>query len=217
MPTVLSTKKLSKPQKQLLLNSGIGLVEYNAISIQFSDFKIDPEPLENAIITSQNSAKAILAKKIRIKNCFCVGEKTASLLQNHQSKISEVAIYGKDLAKVITEKYADKNFTFFCGNKRREEIPSILKKKNVELKEIEVYKTEINQKQFYQEFDGILFFSPSGIQSFITKNEIKNSFAFCIGETTASEAKKHTENIIVATKPSIENVIVQVVKKFRQL
>lgn len=215
MPTVLSTKKLSKPQKQLLQNSGIDLVEYNSISIQFNDFDPGQEPIDNAIITSKNSANAIIYRKIQIKNCFCVGEKTASLLQKQQYKIQETADYGRDLAEVISEKYRDESFTFFCGNKRREELPSILIEKNVRFREVEVYKTEINRKQFDREFEGVLFLSPSGIQSFTSKNEIKNSIAFCIGETTASEAKKYTNNIIIATKPSIENVIVQVVKKFR--
>ncbi len=215
MPTVLSTKKLTTSQKQLLLNSGIGLVEYNSISIQFNDFDPGQESIDNAIITSKNSANAIIDRNIQIKNCFCVGEKTAFLLQKHQYKIQETADYGMYLAEVISEKYRDENFTFFCGNKRREELPSILKEKNVRFKEVEVYKTEINRKHFDREFEGVLFLSPSGIQSFTSKNEIKNSIAFCIGETTASEAKKYTNNIIIATKPSIENVIVQVVKKFR--
>lgn len=215
MPRVLSTKKLSKPQKQLLLNSGIALVEYDAISILFNDFYPGQEFIENAIITSKNSAEAIIKHNIKIGNCFCVGEMTVSLLQSYQYNIIETADYGKNLAEVISDKYKDENFTFFCGNKRREELPFILKKNNVRFKEVEVYRTEINQKHFNGEFDGILFFSPSGIQSFTERNQISNSIAFCIGDTTASEAKKHTSNIIIATKPSIENVIVQVVKKFR--
>jgi len=90
-----------------------------------------------------------------------------------------------------------------------------LKKKKIKFQEIEVYKTSLNPKPFSQEFDGILFFSPSAVQSFTAENELKNSTIFCIGKTTASEAKKHSNNIITATKPSIENVIVQVVKYFK--
>lgn len=153
MPTVLSTKKLSKPQKQLLLNSGIGLVEYDSITIQFADFYSGQDPIENAIITSKNSAIAVINRKILIQNCFCVGEKTASLLQKHHYNIQETANYGKELAEVISQKYRDKNFTFFCGNQRREELPSILRDENVIFQEIEVYQTVINQKQFDREFE----------------------------------------------------------------
>ena len=91
-----------------------------------------------------------------------------------------------------------------------------MNKKTIGFKEITVYKTELNIQEFQQEFDGILFFSPSAVKSFTSKNTIGDSTAFCIGETTAAEAKKHTKNMQIATKPSIENVIVQVVKTLKK-
>ncbi|CAM4201521.1 uroporphyrinogen-III synthase [Gillisia limnaea] len=213
MPTVLSTKILEPHQKQLLLNAGMSLVEYNAIKIEFKDFDPGKKFIKNAIITSKNTAKAILRKNLIIENCFCVGEKTAAFLKEKKYNITEIADYGTALATIITKNYSDENFSFFCGDKRREELPSILKENTINVEEIQVYKTTLNPKKFQQEFDGVLFFSPSGVKSFFSKNKIKNSTAFCIGTTTASEARKFTENIVIATKPSIENVIVQVVKK----
>jgi uroporphyrinogen-III synthase len=215
MASVLSTKKLSLSQKQLLLNSGKGLVEYDAIQIDFIDFKTDSGLIQNAIITSKNTVKAILKKDLKIKNCFCVGEKTASFLRRNNFNVTEIANYGVDLAQIIVEKYLDEQFTFFCGNERRDELPAILKKNNVNFDEIEVYKTKLKPKQFEREFDGILFFSPSGVKSFVSENKLNKSIAFCIGTTTASEAKKYTNNIVIANKPSIENVIVQAVKYFK--
>lgn len=215
MPTVLSTKILEPHQKQLLLNADISLVEYNAIKIEFIDFNPGKKRIKNAIITSKNAAKAIIRKNLIIENCFCVGEKTASFLKKYKYTISEIADYGIALAAIITKKYPDEKFSFFCGDKRREELPYILKENSIDLEEIQVYKTLLNPKEFQQEFDGVMFFSPSGVKSFFSKNEIKNSTAFCIGTTTASEAKKFTDTIIIATKPSMENVIVQVVKKYR--
>jgi uroporphyrinogen-III synthase len=215
MATVLSTKKLSLSQKQLLLNAGIGLVEYDAIQIEFIDFKTDTRAFKNAVITSKNSAKAILKQDLKIGNCFCVGEKTAAFLKENNFNIAEIADYGVNLAQIIVGKYPNENFTFFCGNERRDELPAILKKNNVNFEEIEVYKTSLKPKQFEREFEGILFFSPSGVKSFVSKNKLDKSIAFCIGSTTASEAKKHTNNIVTANKPSIENVIVQAVKYFK--
>lgn len=215
MSTVLSTKKLSLSQKQLLLNAGIGLVEYDAIQIEFIDFKTDNRAFKNAVITSKNTAKAILKKDLKIENCFCVGEKTASFLKENNFNIAEIADYGVNLAQIIVGKYPKENFVFFCGNERREELPAILKKNSVNFDEIEVYKTSLKPKQFERIFEGILFFSPSGVKSFVSKNKLDKSIAFCIGSTTASEAKKHTSNIVIANKPSIENVIVQAVKYFK--
>lgn len=213
--SVLSTKILQPQQKQLLLNSGVSLTQYDAIKIQPVEFLLKEPIVENAIITSKNAAKAIIKENIQIKNCFCVGEKTAALLEENKSKISVTAHNGKELAAKIVKKHREIEFKFFCGNLRREELPLILKENNISFEEIEVYNTELNPKKFQQEFDGIMFFSPSAVESFILENELKDSIAFCIGTTTASEVRKYTSKIITATKPSIENVIVQVVKKHR--
>ncbi|TDN87347.1 uroporphyrinogen-III synthase [Salegentibacter sp. 24] len=215
MKSILSTKKLSNSQKQLFLNSGLSLVEYDAITTEILDFELPSKKIKNAIFTSKNSVNAV-AGRVRIENIYCVGEKTANLANERRFHIKEVADYGKDLAEIIVQKYFEESFIFFCGNKRRDDIPEILQKNEIDFKEIEVYKTTLNSKSFSQEFDGILFLSPSAVQSFTAKNRLKDARVFCIGKTTAAEAKKHTNNIITATKPSMENVIVQVVKYFKK-
>ena len=59
MKTVLSTKMLSPSQKELFLNSGLGLVEYDALKIEQLDVKI-PFTHSNYIFTSKNAVKAFL-------------------------------------------------------------------------------------------------------------------------------------------------------------
>ena len=219
MPTVLSTKKLSPAQRNLLLNSGISFVDYNAIKIENIDFNWQYDPSKKYIFTSQNAVASFLKKFSKKKefdfSAFCVGEKTASRLKSSGIAIDETTANAAELGKIITEKYPEQEFVFFCGNKRREELISMLRADNIQIEEIEVYKTRLNEKTFQQEFEGVLFFSPSGVQSFTSKNNLSKSIAFCIGNTTASEAKKHTEKIKIATKPSVENVIVQVVKTLK--
>ncbi len=214
MPTVLSTKKLALNQKELLLNSGIGLVEYDAISIKFIDFNLENKSIQNAIFTSKNAIKAVENKNIKIKDCFCVGEKTSAYAVGNGYKVIETAQKSEELALKIIQEHKEKEFHFFSGNIRRDELPELLKKNDIKYNETQVYKTELNKKKFYSEFDGILFYSPSGVQSFTRENKL-NTFAFCIGETTASEARKHTEKVITATKPAIENVIVKVVSELK--
>ena len=84
MPTILSTKKLSLAQKELALNSGLGLVEYDAIKIELLKVDIEGE-IEHAIFTSKNAVKAILNSEFRIKKCYCVGENTKKLLEERLS------------------------------------------------------------------------------------------------------------------------------------
>ncbi|MDY8137142.1 uroporphyrinogen-III synthase [Aquimarina sp. 2201CG5-10] len=215
MKTLLSTKKLTLSQKELLLNSGIGLVEYSAIEIEILKVEIE-NVVQNAIFTSKNAVKAISDYGINISNCFCVGQNTKRLLEENGEKVIENAQNASDLAKIILKKYKNESFVFFCGDLRRDELPDLLKQNNVDLKEQIVYKTHINSKKIDRTFDGILFFSPSGVQSYFSENKIGENVVFCIGNTTASEAQKYTDRIIIANKPTVENVIVQAVKHFNK-
>ena len=212
MPSVLTTKKLTKSQESLLFNAGISWVNYSAIQIESHKNIQLPELIENAIITSKNAWLAV-NKNTKIENAFVVGSKTEQVLKEANIAIIEKADNAKDLANRIIENHTEKSFIFLCGNKRRDELPKILQQNQIELKEIEVYKTILNPKKFDQEFDGILFFSPSAVQSFFQLNKSKNEIAFCIGNTTANEAKKYTSAIKIANQPTVENVIVQVVKE----
>ncbi len=214
MPTVLSTKKLTESQRSLLLQAGIGLVEYDAITIDPVDFEVKTK-IENAIITSQNTVIGLVDKKVQIENCFCVGEKTKSLLEENGYKVKIMTNYGKELAEIIVKEFAEAEFTFFCGNLRRDELPELLLENNVSFTEIEVYNTVLKPKKIQRTFDGVLFFSPSAVESFTKENTLDNNIAFCIGTITAAEAEKHTNKIVIANKPTIENVIVQVVKKLK--
>ncbi len=219
MATLLSTKILAENQKQLILNSGIGLVEYDAISIGFDNSSLDAPIPRNLIFTSQNGVKGFFTQypefQTRELNIFCVGDKTKLEIEKNGYSVVASANSSKELAYKIVNEYSEKQFLYLCGSKRREELPEILKSENIAIQELKVYTTTLNPKKFNRNFDGVLFFSPSGVQSYYQKNDLNSSIAFCIGETTAAEAKKHTQNIIVANKPSIENVIVQADKKYK--
>lgn len=213
--TILSTKKLQISQKELLLNSGIGVIEYDAIGIELLKVEF-LGIIRNAIFTSKNAVKAVLDAEINVLNCFCVGENTKKLLEKNGQKVVETAQNALELAEKIVKTYEKESFLFFCGNMRRNELPDLLAKHNVDYTEHIVYKTTINSKKFDRSFDGILFFSPSGVQSYVSANSINDDIAFCIGNTTASEANKYSETVIVANKPTVENVIVQTVKYFNK-
>ncbi len=217
--TVLSTKILSPSQKELFLHSGLGLVEYNALDIEFLDVPI-PNDFQNYIFTSKNAVKAFLKhfKKLDMSECnaFCVGEKTKAVLEENGLKIIATTENALDLGDFIIKKHQNEKFLFLCGNLRREELPSILSKNNVRYTEVKYYKTHLIPRKFDRVFDGLLFFSPSGIKSYVQENSISKSLAFCIGNTTATEAKKYTDQIIIANKPTIENVLVQAIKYFKK-
>lgn len=214
MKTVLSTKILTQDQKNLLEKASIQLTEYNAIHISFVDFDSDII-VENAIITSQNAAKAAIDKKVLIRNCFCVGEKTQAFLEEHGQNVIKMAHYAEELAKIIQKKYKNEHFTFFCGSLRRDTIPEALKANHISFIEIEVYKTTLNPQTIEGTFDGILFFSPSGVESYMTNNHLEQQIAFCIGKTTAEAVKKYSKKTSIASHPTIESVLENVVKHLK--
>lgn len=215
MAAILSTKKLSLNQKELLLNAGHSFVEHDFIAITPIPFQAEHLP-ENIILTSKNAAKIVLNKVdgLQDKKVFCVGEKTAVFLREKRLRIKEIEDYGHLLAENIISHYPKEKFVFFCGRKRRPELPDMLRDQNIQFEEIEVYDTLPVQKKYERIYDGVLFFSPSAVKSFCASNDLSQSIAFCIGDTTATEAEKHTARVRTAKRPSIENVIVQVVKHF---
>lgn len=217
MKSILSTKKLTLAQKELLLNSGLTFVEYDAISITFLPFEA-PKQIKNAIFTSKNAVKALFSTLNaipKIENCYCVGEKTKALLEKNNQNVAKTYQYGAELATYLTKNHKSDSFSFFSGTKRLDTIPKALKKAAIPFSEIVTYKTELSPIKFDRIFDGVLFFSPSGVTSFVSENNIQDSIAFCIGTTTASEAKKHTQQIVISNSTSVESVIAKAVKTLK--
>ena len=211
---VLCTKKLTETQTQLFVKNNFKIQSYNAIQIEFSPYLGIPHTT-NAIVTSQNGVRAIIAQNIAIENVFCVGEKTKSLLVKNNYNVVEMAENASQLAKIITKNYENDTFLFFCGNKRRVELPTILQENNICFTEQIVYNTHLIYQQINAQFDGVLFFSPSGVKSYIQQNSLQNKIAFCIGKTTAQEAQKHTKNIQISKETSIESLIEMAISYFK--
>ena len=204
---------------EILLNSGVSLVQHDFISIIPLPFEFPSKP-ENIIITSRNAAGILLdhqkSEMIRERRIFCVGNRTAQFLRKGGCNIIESANYGSELAAIIRTAYPGESFLYCCGRNRREELPTELKKHNIKFEEIEVYDTQLTPKEFKRDFDGIMFFSPSGVRSFCQKNKIHGEI-FCIGNTTAGEAALRSAKVTLASEPSIENTLVQVVRKFGKI
>ncbi|MBW2937174.1 uroporphyrinogen-III synthase [Aureisphaera sp. CAU 1614] len=198
---------MTKTQKELFNDSGMDVLDYDAISIEFLDFDA-PQFVKNGIFTSQNAARSVLGKNIQISNAFCVGEKTKQLLEENGQNVVKMSEYASELAIFIQNNYQNEEFYFFCGNRRKEEIPYSFKNLKNTLFELKTYKSELNSMKFDQKWDGILFFSPSGVQSFTTKNSLGTTPVFCVGNTTAEEAKLHIKSpIYIADDTTIESVI----------
>lgn len=215
---IVSTKKLSQNQKKLLLDANFALIEEEFIETKIKNFELS-NINKNLIFTSQNAVQSILqhpkCDELKGKNVFSVGMKTKDLLTENGFNVVAYTGYASDLAEIISLIYSNETFTFFSGNLRRDILPETLKENAIVFNEIEVYETNLTSKKVNSKLDAILFFSPSAVESYFQLNTIKNEMCFCIGETTAEALEnKKIKNIVIADKPSIENVIAELVKYY---
>jgi uroporphyrinogen-III synthase len=215
---ILSTKTLSNDQKQPLFEANFSVIEANFIQTKSQDFELN-EIQDNLIFTSQNAAQSVLlhpkSSELKSKNVFCVGLKTKALLEENNFNVTVYVDYASDLAEIITLIYANESYTFFSGNLRKETLPKALKEAKIKFNEIQVYETTLTPQKVKVAVEAILFFSPSGVESYLKENTIKKELCFCIGETTADALPKTVKNIIIAAQPSIEDVIEECIEEYK--
>ncbi|MBY0487505.1 MAG: uroporphyrinogen-III synthase [Flavobacteriaceae bacterium] len=215
---ILSTKKLLPNQKQELLDANFTVIEEDFIETNIKNFELS-KINTNLIFTSQNAVQSILqhpkCEDLKSKEVFSIGMKTKDLLTENGFNIIAYTGYAADLAEIISLIYGKETFTFFSGNLRRDVLPNTLKENGITFNEIEVYETKITSKKITKKLEGILFFSPSAVESYFNMNTIKDETCFCIGETTAEALEnKKVKTIVIADKPSVENVITEVIEYY---
>ncbi|PKB42440.1 hydroxymethylbilane synthase [Cellulophaga sp. RHA19] len=209
--TVYSTKLLTNDQKDRF-TSGI-TVESNDF-IKISSNRIAPRffknEIENVVFTSKNAVESVITNyagsELQFKNIYCVGRKTRRFIKNNIGPVAHFEKSATELAHYLADNLDTKEVTYFSGNLRLDDLPTILEKNNIKINEIEAYQTKFDTKKAPDSVESVLFYSPSGIESFLKENKA-NAIAFCIGDTTAAEAKKHFSDVRVANLPTVESVI----------
>lgn len=208
--TIVSTRVLKGATKELMKHTRLQLIEKDFIAIEFLSInKIDL--LDHIICTSTNAVKSLVEQigpvLLRQKSFYCVGDKTTQLIKSFGGKVIVSCDYAEELAKVICARYAQFEFTFTSGTIRHETLPNQLKKHAVAYTEHHVYRTSLTSHTIVDQRSGILFYSPSGVRSFLQKNTLTNETCFCIGKTTAQSLVGKTDNIIIAPKPSVVQMV----------
>ena len=189
MKRLLSTKKLSIAQRDLILGAGISVVAYDAVRPYVLDFEL-PAQLENVLFTSQNAVNSVLKKHATLRdigNIFCVGKKTTDLCREFDGNVRFEANNAQQLADFLVKNFKNEDFIYFCSARRRDELPDRLKTEKMCLFEVKSYDIKLDFTVFDQKWDGILFFSPSGLEAYFKHNDPgKAGMLFCIGPTTAN-------------------------------
>lgn len=216
MKRLLSTKILPEPLRDKLTDAGWELTQYNAISVELLPVLFEPED-SIAVFTSKHAVHACLSgsadKGLTGAVCLCVGNTTASLVREHGGVVMESASSATELASLIAEKYTKKFFIYYCGDRRLDILPEAFDKLQIDWEEVIAYRTKIVERSFNMSFDGIMFFSPSGVEGFTRSNVIGLATAFCIGPTTALAVSNHTKRFKIAESPGMEALVSLVIQQ----
>ena len=208
---IYSTKSFTEDQRLLFHEK---VVTESSDFIKISLNRIHPRFLKNEIrnvvITSKNAVESIVtnysAGELQFKNIYCVGRRTKRLVENKIGKVTHSEKNAKALAEYLVDYIEGTEVTYFCSDIRLDELPTILAENNIKVNEVESYQTKFDSIKIDDFVEGVMFYSPSTVESFIQKNN-KEIIAFCIGETTAKVAQKHFKDVRIAKVPTVESVI----------
>ncbi len=223
---ILSTRPLNKQliDRAAALNiliEEISFIETAIVENESIKIKIENYIQQNipAIFTSMNAVNAV-AKYIKQKpnwNIYCIGNTTKKLIQDHfgANSIDGTSANAAELAEVIISEGL-KQIVFFCGNQRRDELPVKLKAKNIIVDELIVYNTIETPVMLNKKYNGILFFSPSAVNSFFSVNKVDlKTQLFAIGKTTAVAIQQFSSNnVIISNSPTKEDLVKQMIEYY---
>ena len=208
---LFSTKKLTQEQRLLFREDlQVDSEDFIKTSPTRIPTKVLKAQMQNVIITSKNAVEALLtnvsAEQLQFKNIYCVGRRTRRLIEDRIGKVKHFEKNAKKLAEYIVDYLEGTEVTYFCSNLRMDDLPNILTNSGITVNEIEAYKTKHTPVNIPQNVKGVLFFSPSTVESYLQLNKT-DIIAYCIGESTAKVARKHFAKVYVAKIPDMESVI----------
>jgi uroporphyrinogen-III synthase len=172
------------------------------------------------VATSGKAVEAIarvIGTRVPIR-LFCIGHQTASLATKLLNCTIEGAANNAGALADIIIAAGCKNVLFACGGKRLDVLPDKLAAAGVKVEEVTVYHTLQLLHKVDESFDGILFFSPSAVESFFQNNVLPDGAAvFAIGDTTAAALARYTSTpVVVSTVPTKTAVIETAVAYFNR-
>ncbi|MBP1651417.1 MAG: Uroporphyrinogen synthase [Bacteroidetes bacterium] len=171
------------------------------------------------VFTSANAVLSIKGVTAPTQVC-CLSGNTLETVQKIFPKATIVAT-ADHAAELAHQMIATRNIhsaVFFCGNKRRDTLPDLLQQHQIDLKEVVVYETIPVPVPIEGHIDGVLFFSPSGVESYFHYNQLApDTVCFAIGQTTGDALKAYTSQVVVMNeeKPSAKNLLQLAITYFK--
>lgn len=172
-----------------------------------------------AVFTSASAVNAIAYHAINATwNVYCLAGATQDMVKKKlpYTTIKATAANAAELANTIVKNNEVKRVHFFCGDLHLPKLPQILANNNIDVVKYIVYKTQLSPVSISKHYDGIAFYSPSAVESFLSKNTLpEDAFAFCIGSTTARALKNYTDKIVVSEVADTAHLLQTVIAHFK--
>lgn len=213
---LVSTKNLSPELLQGMELAGIQVTHHDFIqkAICIPD-KLDRNSIHPVVVlTSKTGAQAwveiVNQLGLDITQCavYCLASGTTILANQPGVNIKGLGQDASSLADIILNDKLITGVSYICGNLRRDELPEKLIQNGIKVQEIIAYKTILTPLEIRVDYYGVLFFSPSGIDSYLQLNKNTTCTAFCIGGTTASYAQAvGFSKIQIADTPTPESLV----------
>lgn len=233
---VLSTKSLEPSLVEMAKEQGIVIEEQEAIRIKpiltkekwDEIFSLLERKIEHAVFTSSNAVGAVKKYINTYTNpfpvqwkIFCLSGKTKELLLDNRELFGTIEGTASSAANLAEQVIANdvKELLFFCGDRRRDELPNVLQTAGVQVHEVVVYEVEETPFTATNNFGAVLFFSPSAVQSFFAANGLKkDTVCFAIGHTTANSLKQLTNNpLFISKEPTQEALLEELIHYYKNV
>lgn len=221
---ILVTRPLSGQQLEYARILGLEPIIDPALDFEFPEYwdgvlkVINENPKSDWVFTSANGVKAL---KSLIKNglqvrpevqIFAVGSKTKEALEalGLEAKIPKTED-GSHLADLIIEEGKINSVIYFHGNLSRGELTEKLSDRDIEVFEIEVYRTKIKPVSLpVNPVQAVLFYSPSAVEGFKQGQGFNGELPalFAIGPTTAEALRNETDTgVEIADSPDTKELL----------
>ncbi len=233
----------------LLTDNGFRVINFPAIQTlpieDFSELNKIIDRLENydgLFFTSPKAAEVFLQNFENFENkendfrgkIYVLGNRTKLLFEDTNFEIvfrADANTAEEFINSFDRSEFANKKFLFLRGDKSLRTIPELLKDQSI-VDEIVVYriilktidetlKNEISEKFSKSEIDLIIFFSPTGIESFVKTfggfliNDIKIA---AIGTTTAKKAAENNLTVkFVSSKANAEDFAFELIDYIKSI
>ena len=227
MKKVLSTKTLDGETLAYALTQNLDVQCEDFIETTAFPFKLEllnGKSFDALAFTSPVAVKYFFENKNAIafatgKQIFAIQGKTREELLVKGFKADIIAASANELAVAVIKSGTSKDVLHICGNLRLPVLEEELYKGGVQYTDLMVYQTGTKAKKIaVNSFDAIMFYSPSGVESFLTRNELNdNMVCCCIGNTTAQalKEKKNSATIILAEQPTPQSMLFELANYFQ--